>query len=104
MLEDLHRYHALVIGPGLGREEFTVAAVRATVAAAAVPTVVDGDGLFAMAWSPDGAAPALQQRRAATVLTPHDGEFGLLAGSPSGRRPAAVPCDGCRPTCAPWSS
>ena len=35
VLEDLHRFHALVIGPGLGREEFTVAAVRATVAAAA---------------------------------------------------------------------
>ena len=37
VLEDLHRFHALVIGPGLGREEFTVAAVRATVAAAAAP-------------------------------------------------------------------
>src|SRR6478735_3887618 len=71
VLEDLHRYHALVIGPGLGREEFTVTAVRAAVAAAAVPVVVDGDGLFALAWSPDGAAPVLLQRRAATVLTPH---------------------------------
>ena len=57
VLDDLHRFHALVIGPGLGRETFTVQAVRATVAAAAVPVVVDGDGLFAMAWDADGAAP-----------------------------------------------
>ena len=85
VLEDLHRFHALVIGPGLGRESFTVQAVRATVAAAAVPVVVDGDGLFAMAWDADGAAPVLHQRHRPTVLTPHDGEFGLLAG----RRPEA---------------
>ena len=85
VLEDLHRFHALVIGPGLGRESFTVQAVRATVAVAAVPVVVDGDGLFAMAWDADGAAPVLHQRQRPTVLTPHDGEFGLLAG----RRPEA---------------
>jgi hydroxyethylthiazole kinase-like uncharacterized protein yjeF len=85
VLEDLHRFHALVIGPGLGREPFTVAAVRATVASAAVPVVVDGDALFALAWDADGAPPVLQQRARPTVLTPHDGEFGLLAG----HRPAA---------------
>ena len=86
VLEDLHRYHALVIGPGLGREEFTVAAVRATLRDAAVPAVVDGDALFALAWDAAGAAPVLHARREPTVLTPHDGEFGLLAG---GRRPDA---------------
>ena len=80
VLEDLHRFHALVVGPGLGREEFTVAAVRATVAAAALPVVIDGDALFAMAWDADGAAPVLHRRTEPTVLTPHDGEFNLLAG------------------------
>ena len=80
MLDDLHRYHTLVIGPGLGREEFTVTAVRATVRDAPVPVLVDGDGLFAMAWDPDGAAPLLRRREWPTVLTPHDGEYGLLAG------------------------
>ena len=32
VLADLHRYHALVIGPGLGRDDYAVAAVRAAVA------------------------------------------------------------------------
>jgi hydroxyethylthiazole kinase-like uncharacterized protein yjeF len=80
VLEDLHRFHALVIGPGLGREPFTVDAVRATIAAAAVPVVVDGDALFALAWDAAGAAPVVRARQRPTVLTPHDGEFGLLAG------------------------
>ena len=80
VLADLHRYHALVIGPGLGRDDYVVAAVRAAVVDAELPVVVDGDGLFAMAWNPDGAVPLLRRRRDATVLTPHDGEYGLLTG------------------------
>ena len=44
---------------------------------APVATVVDGDGLFALAWSNDGVGPILRDRRAPTVLTPHDGEFAL---------------------------
>ncbi|MDQ3470415.1 MAG: NAD(P)H-hydrate dehydratase, partial [Actinomycetota bacterium] len=85
VLDDLDRYHALVIGPGLGREEHTVAQVRKAVLEAAVPVVVDGDGLFALAWSDDGAAALLRRRDAPTVLTPHEGEHGLLTG----RKPAA---------------
>ena len=55
-------------------------AVRATIAGAEVPVLVDGDGLFALAWDHDGAAPLLRGRNDPTVLTPHDGEYGLLAG------------------------
>lgn len=80
VLEDLHRFRVLVIGPGLGREEHTVRAVRDTVAAADVPVLIDGDGLFALAWDADGAVPLLRARSQATVLTPHDGEFELLTG------------------------
>ena len=91
VLEDLHRYHSLIIGPGLGREDYTVQSVRATVVDAEIPVVVDGDGLFAMAWNPDGAVPLLRRRRDATVLTPHDGEYGLLTGNrPQADRIAAV--------------
>jgi ADP-dependent NAD(P)H-hydrate dehydratase / NAD(P)H-hydrate epimerase len=80
VLTDLDRFGALVIGPGLGRSEATLVAARRLVAAAAVPSVVDGDGLVAVAGDPDG----LRSRTAATVLTPHDREFEVLHGSPPG--------------------
>ena len=81
VLASLDRFQSLVIGPGLGRLESTVAAVRDVLRQSPVPTVVDGDALFALAWSRDGARPILRDRRAPTVLTPHDGEFALLSGS-----------------------
>lgn len=85
VLDDLHRYHALVIGPGLGREEFTIPAVVRTIAGAVVPIVIDGDGLYALSWNEQGDPGFLREREIATVLTPHDGEYGLLTG----RRPDA---------------
>jgi hydroxyethylthiazole kinase-like uncharacterized protein yjeF len=84
VLEDLDRFGALVVGPGLGRDETTVDGVRRLIADAVVPIVVDGDGIFAAAWSAEGAAPLVRSRGLPTVVTPHDGEFGLLAGSPPG--------------------
>jgi NAD(P)H-hydrate epimerase len=91
VLADLDRFDALVVGPGLGREETTIAGVRSLIADAAVPVVIDGDGIFAVAWSADGASPLLQSRGLATVLTPHDGEFALLRGvAPGPDRVAAA--------------
>ncbi|MCB0966671.1 MAG: NAD(P)H-hydrate dehydratase, partial [Ilumatobacter sp.] len=80
VLDDLHRFGSLVIGPGLGREEHTVASVLRCVDDAVVPIVVDGDGLFALAWNDAGTPSALAGREVPTVLTPHDGEYGLLTG------------------------
>ena len=85
VLDDLDRYHAIVVGPGLGREEYTVASIRQLVLEAAIPVVVDGDGLFALAWSDAGASALLRRREAPTILTPHDGEHAILTG----RRPDA---------------
>ncbi len=84
VLDDLNRFGSLVVGPGLGREEATVAGVRHLITDAMVPVVIDGDGIFAAAWSADGAAPLLQSRGLATVVTPHDGEYALLRGAPPG--------------------
>lgn len=71
------KIRALLIGPGLahatGTDDFVAAVLRN---ARAVPTVVDADGLNALArtqgWQ--GLLPAK------TVLTPHDGEAARLAG------------------------
>ncbi len=48
VLSGLDRFRCLVVGPGLGRAEPTVAAVRRLVAEAPVPLVLDADGLNAL--------------------------------------------------------
>ena len=89
---DLDRFRALVIGPGLGREEGTIASARALIGDATLPVVIDGDGIFAAAWSADGAASLLRPRGRPTVITPHDGEFSLLAGHTPGADRIAATC------------
>jgi hydroxyethylthiazole kinase-like uncharacterized protein yjeF len=76
----LDRFRAAAVGPGLGRADQTVAAVRKLVLATPVPLVLDADGLNAFA----GAPEALRGRPAATVLTPHEGEYERLMGAPVG--------------------
>lgn len=63
---------ALLIGPGLGRSEETVAAVREILAKTDVPAVVDADGITCMA----GAIPEGR----GLVFTPHEREFSRLVG------------------------
>jgi len=81
---------ALALGPGLGQEAETAAAIRRLVAAVELPLALDADGLNAFA----GRAEELAGRRAPTVLTPHPGELGRLLGIPTGEvqadRPAAA--------------
>ena len=57
VLAMLDRCRALVIGPGLGRDDATVDAVRRLVAGAPVPVVADADALFAL-----GDADEAEQR------------------------------------------
>lgn len=80
VLSDLHRFASLVVGPGVGRDEVTVSNLRRLLSKADVPTVVDADGLFAVANQPD----LTSNRRAMTVLTPHDGEYRMLMGEAPG--------------------
>ena len=81
VLDELDRFRSLLIGPGLGRTEATRAAVRALVAPASVPVIVDADGLVALG-DAEAAAEVIATRRHPTVLTPHEGEFTGLAGNP----------------------
>jgi ADP-dependent NAD(P)H-hydrate dehydratase / NAD(P)H-hydrate epimerase len=67
---------ALVVGPGLGREEPAEAFARELAREAGLALVLDADGLNAHA----DALSLLAGRRAPTVLTPHAGELGRLLG------------------------
>jgi NAD(P)H-hydrate epimerase len=66
----------LALGPGLGQEPETAAAIRRIVREAPLPIVADADALNAFA----GRAGDLKDRPDATVLTPHPGELGRLLG------------------------
>lgn len=84
------RFRAVVVGPGLGREVSTARETATVVNNSAVPTVIDGDGLWALGEG-DRAIRLLASRRAPTVVTPHDGEFTRLNGGlPSPDRIEAV--------------
>jgi hydroxyethylthiazole kinase-like uncharacterized protein yjeF len=63
-----------VFGPGLGRDEDSLALARSVVPRIDAPLVVDADGLNAFA----GSLSYLAAREAPTVLTPHAGELGRL--------------------------
>lgn len=73
------RYRAMVLGPGLGHEPTTDPFVRAVVARATVPVVIDADGLNALAREP-GAWHA--RIPAGAILTPHRREAERLHGGP----------------------
>ncbi len=83
VLQAVSRFGALVIGPGMGTADGTVAAIREIVAGTEVATVVDADGLNALAHD---FGPLEARRRAgrSTVLTPHGGEYERLMGEPVG--------------------
>jgi NAD(P)H-hydrate epimerase len=84
VLEEIGRFRALVVGPGLGTSDSTAAAVRRLVSSCGVPTVVDADGLTALG-DADRAAEVIRARGGIpVVLTPHDGEFARLTGSAPG--------------------
>ena len=70
---DLSKYNAIACGPGLTSE---VKAVVQTVLAAPCPLILDADGLNILAELK--TIPTLLRRQAATVLTPHEGEFKRL--------------------------
>jgi hydroxyethylthiazole kinase-like uncharacterized protein yjeF len=67
---------AVALGPGLGRNEETMAFVRELLAAVDKPFVVDADALFAL----KGYSSLLRKRKSPAVLTPHTGEFAALTG------------------------
>lgn len=82
ILVDAERFQATVLGPGLGRDDGMATEARRVIAGLNHPLVIDGDGLFAVAWGGDGARDIIRTRSSSTVLTPHDGEYATLLGHP----------------------
>lgn len=76
ILTRLPRMDAVLVGPGLGQSEGTLAVVRAVLENAQCPVVVDADGINVLSAHRD----LLRGRKLPTILTPHDGEFARLGG------------------------
>jgi NAD(P)H-hydrate epimerase len=73
---DLHAYHTVALGPGLGTSPATAGAVEKLLAACNKPVVIDADALNIIAGNKDlfKTIPPL------SILTPHPKEFERLFG------------------------
>jgi ADP-dependent NAD(P)H-hydrate dehydratase / NAD(P)H-hydrate epimerase len=67
---------ALAIGPGLSLNPETIRLVHQVVRRNTLPTVIDADGLSAVA----GKIDILEKKKAEIILTPHPGEMARLLG------------------------
>lgn len=76
ILTRLPQMDAVLVGPGLGQSEGTLAVARAVLEKAECPVVVDADGINVLRAHRD----LLRGRKLPTILTPHDGEFARLGG------------------------
>ena len=76
ILTRLPQMDAVLVGPGLGQSEGTLAVVRVVLEKAECPVVVDADGINVLSAHRD----LLRGRKLPTILTPHDGEFARLGG------------------------
>ena len=74
ILQAAERAAAVVLGPGLGRDEDSLELARALAQRIEAPLLIDADGLNAHA----ERLESLTRRPAPTVLTPHAGELGRL--------------------------
>src|ERR687896_2418002 len=72
--EMAERAGAVVLGPGIGRDDGALEFARGVAARVEAPLLVDADGLNAHA----GRLELFGEREAPTVLTPHEAELGRL--------------------------
>ena len=79
ILAAAERSRAVVLGPGMGRDEGTFELARELAGRLEPPLVIDADALNAHADRLD----SLRGRGAATVITPHEGELARLLGTES---------------------
>jgi hydroxyethylthiazole kinase-like uncharacterized protein yjeF len=82
VLDALARARALVMGPGLGRSATLQRTVTELLGATREPVVLDADALHLV--DPDTLLARQSRGGSPVVLTPHDGEFAAMFGSPPG--------------------
>lgn len=75
--EDLSKFSAIGIGPGLGTNELTVSALTELLRSADKPLVIDADALNILSGQPSRLANLPRQ----SILTPHPKEFERLFGA-----------------------
>lgn len=76
ILAKLPKMDAVLLGPGLGQSDGTLAVARAVLEQAQCPVVLDADGINVLSAHRD----LLRGRTGTTILTPHDGEFARIGG------------------------
>ena len=77
IVERLPQMDAVLIGPGLGQSNDTLAVVGMVLKAAQCPVILDADGINLIA----AHKHIVRGRTNPTILTPHAGEFSRLGGS-----------------------
>jgi NAD(P)H-hydrate epimerase len=75
-IPNLDKYSAIAIGPGIGTDAKTVAAVKQLLQTATQPLVMDADALNILAANPE----LMELLPKNTILTPHPKEFERLFG------------------------
>lgn len=86
VMKRLSRIDAVLIGPGLGQSEGTLAVLRTVLENFQGTVVVDADGINLLSRHKD----LVRGRTSPTILTPHDGEFTRLGGVIGQDRAAAA--------------
>ncbi len=76
MADFMPRMSALALGPGMDRDESTLAALRQFLKPLEIPVLLDADALHAYA----GRLDELRSHPGSRVLTPHSGEMAALVG------------------------
>jgi NAD(P)H-hydrate epimerase len=79
LAQELDRFDAVAVGPGLSTDEETQAFVHRLVLESPIPLVIDADAINAFA----GRSGDLAGRSAGALITPHAGEFARLFGMPA---------------------
>lgn len=77
VLEIIEKRDAVVIGPGFGRDEDTIAFTLELIKNLDKPAIIDADALFAISRD----LSVVKNCKAPLVLTPHPGEMATLSGT-----------------------